>query len=223
MALKVPEARTQCRTIIVFTTPVGFSERYTHLVLWLTYKETRIWFRFRRKKAFSQNDRWGPAKARPQLPHMTSRHWWRHNPWHTSAVACSLWLLIVVNRIRVLTWLRGAKLPNPIWQFLSHFRGSRVMWKLWTYYITRHLLTNIAVITRTQVRRILHSQRACVSPGAGLPITPISATTAWLYSWWYLYTADRPSVSDRPWRRQTAAVACDTVWRCVTLWRWFRS
>ena len=25
VALKVPEARTQCRTIIVFTTPVGFS------------------------------------------------------------------------------------------------------------------------------------------------------------------------------------------------------
>ena len=33
VALKVPEARTQCPTIIVFTTPVGFSERDTHLVL----------------------------------------------------------------------------------------------------------------------------------------------------------------------------------------------
>ena len=42
MALKVPEAWTQCRTGIVFTTPVGFSERDTHLVLQLTYKETRI-------------------------------------------------------------------------------------------------------------------------------------------------------------------------------------
>ena len=33
VALKVPEARTQCLTIIVFTTPVGFSERDTHLLL----------------------------------------------------------------------------------------------------------------------------------------------------------------------------------------------
>ena len=33
VALKVPEARTQFRTIIVFTTPVRFSERDTHLVL----------------------------------------------------------------------------------------------------------------------------------------------------------------------------------------------
>ena len=33
VALKVPEARTQCRTIIVFITPVRFSERDTHLVL----------------------------------------------------------------------------------------------------------------------------------------------------------------------------------------------
>ena len=32
-------------------------------------------FVFGEKIAFSQNDRWGPAKARPQLPHMTSRHW----------------------------------------------------------------------------------------------------------------------------------------------------
>ena len=31
VTLKVPEARTQCPTIIVFTTPVGFGERDTHL------------------------------------------------------------------------------------------------------------------------------------------------------------------------------------------------
>ena len=31
VALKVPEARTQCPTIIVFTTPVGFGEWDTHL------------------------------------------------------------------------------------------------------------------------------------------------------------------------------------------------
>ena len=31
VALKVPEARTQCPPIIVFNTPVGFGERDTHL------------------------------------------------------------------------------------------------------------------------------------------------------------------------------------------------
>ena len=40
-------------------------------VLWLTYKETRIWFRFRRKKMRFPKI---TGEARPQLPHMTSRH-----------------------------------------------------------------------------------------------------------------------------------------------------
>ena len=79
VALKVPEARTHCPTIIVFTTPVRFSERDTHLVLWLTYKETRIWFRFRRKKKrFPKMT----GEARPQLPHMTSRHCSDNSAWH---------------------------------------------------------------------------------------------------------------------------------------------
>ena len=51
MALKVPEARTQCPTIIVFTTPVGFGERDTHL--WASMLQNLYPFR---EKSFPPSD-----------------------------------------------------------------------------------------------------------------------------------------------------------------------